>query len=1211
MSYNARGLNDPTKRREVFHWLKTKQAHIIFLQETHSTKETESLWFADWDGEIIFSHGTSQARGTAILFSRNTPKSLSQSLIDKNGRYIVLDMDINGLKLTLCNTCIYAPNNDDSEFFIDVIQKIESIPNDHRIIGGDFNLVLDLDADKYGGLRTTHLKSQCAIKSYMEETDLVDMWRQQHPNEKKFTWIRRNPNIMFCRLDFFLVSFGLTQKIENSSIGASYRSDHSPVLMTLLPFNNERGKGFWKLNCSLLSDINYVRKIKDTIKQTADINKEANPNILWDVLKMSIRGESIKYGTFKKKKLNSKIEEIQRDILHLQGRINSGNTDSSLFDEIDVKQQELQNIIAIKTKGAMIRSRVQEIEESETSSKYFFNLEKRSASIKSINRLRLKDNNITENPDDTIKEMKTFYKNLYSSPATQDTTDFIQNLRPPNNISNDHKIAMEQNITELEILKIIKDLPKNKSPGEDGLPSEFYKVFWVDIKNFLMKSYEYSFINNELSITQKRGLLSLIPKKSDPLDLKNWRPISLLNQDYKILAKMVANRINLCLPYLIDEDQSGFIKGRFIGQNVTNIIDTLHYTEEHDIPSLLISIDYEKAFDKLDWKYVFKALEYFKFPATIIKWINILYTNVVSAVTNNGWISDYFPLQRGVRQGCPLSPYLFIIAAETLAIHIRQNPNIKGIFIGEKEHKIKMYADDTQIITLYDQNSITEIGSIFAKFSEISGLTINYEKSDILRIGALKNTNAVLYTDQPFSWTNEALKILGITISTNIDELLSINITPVIQKINSIVSIWSRRRLSLFGKIIIINSLLSSQLVYKLSVLPTPSTSELKELDQLFFNYLWNNKPHKIAKKSIIADKAHGGLRMVDIKSKNASLKIPWIKRIIQNPKYTICPILDLYCKTDMKILLQCNIAANDLSFCFKKQLPKFWIDVLKCWCEYNYKEVDEIKNPATQIIWFNSNIKVGNTILFHKHLLSKGVLYLSDITKDNKEFYSLNEFNRKFNCTINFLYYLSLIHSIPNHYKIGIKNAIQTGRVDPSNVEVLIRTKKVSRKIYSDLAQKSASFPDKSFQFFSQTLNININNDIFISYFGAMYESTRNTKLKNFQFRLLHNSIITNVQLKNWNIKDSDMCTFCNSTPETMIHLMLNCDISRRIWEEIYNFIAQESGIRINLKKEEIILGIYEKSFQNFFNHINMTVKQYIYMLRGVLGSFPMLELQ
>ena len=977
--------------------------------------------------------------------------------------------------------------------------------------------------------------------------------------------------------------------------------------MTLLPFNNERGKGFWKLNCSLLSDINYVKKIKETIKETAEINKEANPNILWDVIKMSIRGESIKYGTFKKKILNSKLDEIQRDILHLQEKINSGNNDSSLFDQFDIKRQELQNIIAIKTKGAMIRSRVQEIEENETSSKYFFNLEKRTASIKSINRLRLKNDNITENPDVILNEMKTFYKNLYSSPVIQDATECIQNPRQPKNILDEHKNAMEQNISETEILKIVKNLPKNKSPGEDGLPSEFYKVFWVDIKSSLMKSYEHSFTNNELSITQKRGLLSLIPKKSDPLNLKNWRPISLLNQDYKILAKMIANRINLCLPYLIDDDQSGFIKGRFIGQNITNIIDTIRYAEEHEIPSLLISIDYEKAFDKLDWNFIFKALEYFNFPATIIKWINILYTNVVSAVTNNGWISDYFPLQRGVRQGCPLSPYLFIIAAEILAIQIRQSPKIKGIFIGEKELKIKMYADDTQIITLYNQNSITEIGSIFAKFSEISGLTVNFEKSDILRIGALRNTDVVLHTDQPFSWTNEALTILGIKITTNIDELLSINITPVVQKIKSIVSIWSRRKLTLFGKIIIINSLLSSQLVYKLSVLPTPSVSELKELDQLFFNYLWNNKPHKIAKRSILADKTQGGLRMVDIKSKNSSLKIPWIKRIIENPKYTICPILDLYCKIDIKLLLHCNIAATDISFCFKRKLPNFWRDVLTCWCNYNYKEIEEIQNPSSQILWFNSNIKVGNTVLFHEHLLNSGVIYISDLLDENREFYKLNEFNMKFNCSINFLYYLGLIHSIPNHYNTGIKNTVQTVSIESSKIDVLMQTKKVSRKVYSDLAKKCASFPEKSYQFFSQTLNININKDLFISFFGLMYESTRSTKLRNFQFRLLHNSIITNIQLKSWNIKDTDLCTFCNSTPETVFHLMLNCHISRSIWEEIYDFIARVSGIRINIKNEEIILGIYEKEkyFQNVFNHINMTVKQYLYASR-CLGKSP-----
>ena len=143
------------------------------------------------------------------------------------------------------------------------------------------------------------------------------------------------------------------------------------------------------------------------------------------------------------------------------------------------------------------------------------------------------------------------------------------------------------------------------------------------------------------------------------MKLKNWRPISLLNQDYKILAKLIAERIKLCLPYLINEDQSGFIKGRYIGQNVTNIIDILHFAEENNIAALLMSIDYEKAFDKLEWSYIKTSMEHFKFPPLIIKWVSILYKNISSCVTNNGWISNYFPLNRGVRQGCPLSVFIY------------------------------------------------------------------------------------------------------------------------------------------------------------------------------------------------------------------------------------------------------------------------------------------------------------------------------------------------------------------------------------------------------------------------------------------------------------------------------------------------------------------------------------------------------------------------
>ena len=152
--------------------------------------------------------------------------------------------------------------------------------------------------------------------------------------------------------------------------------------------------------------------------------------------------------------------------------------------------------------------------------------------MKSINRLE-KNDEVSENSDAILNEMKKYYEKLYNSVGIENPDPFIDSLKQPNRIKPEHVNAMEKEISLDELLKIIKSLPRNKSPGEDGYPAEFYQLFWIDIKDYLLASYKASFQNKELSITQKRGVLSLIPKKENPLKLKNWRPISLLNQDYK------------------------------------------------------------------------------------------------------------------------------------------------------------------------------------------------------------------------------------------------------------------------------------------------------------------------------------------------------------------------------------------------------------------------------------------------------------------------------------------------------------------------------------------------------------------------------------------------------------------------------------------------------------------------------------------------------
>ena len=263
-------------------------------------------------------------------------------------------------------------------------------------------------------------------------------------------------------------------------------------------------------------------------------------------------------------------------------------------------------------------------------------------------------------------------------------------------LTSEEQSLCEGPLTQKECFEALKNMESAKTPGTDGLPAEFYKVFWRDISSFLISALNYGFDSGHLSVTQRRGVIKLIPKKDAELYfIKNWRPITLLNTDYKIAAKAIANRIKLVLPNLINNDQTGFLKDRFIGENIRLIDGIIQYVTEKNIPGLLLFIDFEKAFDSLEWSFIHDTLRSYSFGASLINWVKTVYSHTESCILNNGWASNFFDIQRGVRQGCPLSPYLFILSAEVLATAIRKNTNIKGISVNGVEIKLSQYADDT------------------------------------------------------------------------------------------------------------------------------------------------------------------------------------------------------------------------------------------------------------------------------------------------------------------------------------------------------------------------------------------------------------------------------------------------------------------------------------------------------------------------------------
>ncbi len=245
-------------------------------------------------------------------------------------------------------------------------------------------------------------------------------------------------------------------------------------------------------------------------------------------------------------------------------------------------------------------------------------------------------------------------------------------------------------------------------------------------QTFTIQSIEYAIKTGELSIEQQRGIITLLPPKNKNHHLlKNWRPISLLNTDYKIIAKLIVNRIKTVLPLIINEDQTEYLKDRYSGENIRLLQDVTFYTEQRHINTiLLLCIDFEKAFDSLNWEFLIKVLKHVNFGEDIIDLIKMMYNNIESTVINNGNTSEYFKLERGV--SCPLSAYLFILAIEVLASKIRYEKNITCLKIDNKIIKLTLLADDLTLI-LKDLLSVENALKLLRKFIHCSGLKINID----------------------------------------------------------------------------------------------------------------------------------------------------------------------------------------------------------------------------------------------------------------------------------------------------------------------------------------------------------------------------------------------------------------------------------------------------------------------------------------------------
>ena len=337
-------------------------------------------------------------------------------------------------------------------------------------------------------------------------------------------------------------------------------------------------------------------------------------------------------------------------------------------------------------------------------------------------------------------------------------------------------------------------MKNDKSPGSDGFSVNFYKLFWPLIGQFVVDSLNYGYRKGFLSPEQSRSVITLISKPGkDSTLLQNYRPISLLNVDYKIGAKAIANRFQRVIQSLLGPQQTGFLKGKFIGENVRFILDLIDHTSKHNIPGFLFLVDFEKAFDTLEWNYIQATLSFFNFGNSIQTWVSTFYKNAHACVLNNGYSTGLFPISRGVRQGCPLSPYLFILCVETLALRVKQSSIVKGIVTGVEEHRILQYADDTTFILDHNSSSLHGVVDILDCLRKASGLMINNSKSQLFPLGSFIRRRPLFLNDFNFEVTLGPVNMLGIVFTHNGDDLFRLNYQPKLSRLKTTLRIWASR----------------------------------------------------------------------------------------------------------------------------------------------------------------------------------------------------------------------------------------------------------------------------------------------------------------------------------------------------------------------------------------------------------------------------------
>ncbi|GKV31782.1 hypothetical protein SLEP1_g40447 [Rubroshorea leprosula] len=699
---------------------------------------------------------------------------------------------------------------------------------------------------------------------------------------RKYTWYSSNGQSM-SRLDRFLLSEEWMAKWSNVKQWGMKRSisDHCPILL-----KNEQvdwGPKPFKLYDAWLENPG-CKEVITKVWKSCEVKG-------WSgfILKEKLKHTKLALKEWSNN-MNMEVDRQLKDAEVTIARIDEKGEQNQLSDnDIEMRRKcfiDLWKNLRIKERMWQQKSRMLWLKEGDANTKFFHRSVKGRWRRNEVNSIRINGVQLIE--VETIKqETAKYFQDLFAeeqwSRPKLDGISFKQISRT----DNETLIAA---FSEQEIKEAIWDCDSSKSPGPDGFNFRFVKTMWevikFDVINFVQEFQEHG----RLVRGSNASFIVLIPKTENPQGIEEYRPISLIGVMYKIIAKLLANRLRKVLPMVIGEQQMAFLEERQLAEGVVIANEVIDEVKRKKMKSFLFKADFEKAYDKVCWEFIEYMMLRMGFNATWRKWIQECLKSSSISILINGSPTKQFPVYKGIRQGDPLSPFLFLIVAEGLNGLVSSAVEkgwYKGVPIGSGGTMVThlQFADDTLFFGEATEDNIWVIKCIMRTFELASGLKINFRKSELMGVGVDKSWSGKMAYRLYCKEGELLVKYLGIPIGGSQRRVAMWQ--PLVESVKRKLATWKGRQLSMGGRITLINSVLSSLPVFLMSVFVIPK-GIIYAIDKIRKSFLWGGKGEDrkinwVSWERVCKKKEEGGLGVRDLRKFNLALMGKWWGRLAEN----------------------------------------------------------------------------------------------------------------------------------------------------------------------------------------------------------------------------------------------------------------------------------------------------------------------------------------